>query len=154
MLDRHLPRASFGATALAAALLGATTLSAPAFAAHTLHLVEHALTDKTLDLGAKGDSVGDLLTFANPVFDADDKVEVGSDQGFCVRVVAGASWECFWTLMLKNGQITVEGPFRDAGDSTLAVTGGTGAYLGARGSMSLHARDAAATSYDFVYDLR
>ncbi|MDE1924545.1 MAG: dirigent protein [Gammaproteobacteria bacterium] len=143
MLERTAPLAA----------LAATLLATPALAARTLHLVEHADTDRTLDLGRKGDSRGDLLTFANPVYDAANRAQVGTDQGFCVRVVTGASWECFWTLRLKDGQITVEGPFLDAGDSTLAVTGGTGAYLGARGSMHLHARDAKATSYDFVYHL-
>lgn len=133
--------------------LAALLLAPPAFAARTLHFVEHALTDRTLDLGAKGDSRGDLLTFANPVFDAANKQRVGGDQGFCIRVVTGASWECFWTLILKDGQITVEGPFYDAGDSTLTVTGGTGAYAGARGSMVLHSRNAKSTSYDFTYRL-
>ncbi len=138
---------------LAYAALAAIALAPPAFAARTLHVVEHALTDRVLDLGAKGDSRGDLLTFANPVFDAANKTQVGSDQGFCIRVVKGKRWECFWTLLLDHGQITVEGPFRDHGDSTLAVTGGTGAYAGARGSMTLHARDAKSTSYDFIYHL-
>ena len=138
---------------LACAALVAIVLAPPAFAARTLHVVEHALTDRVLDLGAKGDSRGDLLTFANPVFDAANKTEVGSDQGFCIRVVKGKSWECFWTLLLHHGQITVEGPFRDDRDSTLTVTGGTGAYAGARGSMTLHARDAKSTSYDFIYHL-
>jgi hypothetical protein len=137
----------------AIAALAAILLAPPAFTARTLHLVERARTDRVLDLGAKGDSRGDLLTFANPVFDAANKVQVGSDQGFCIRVVKGKSWECFWTLLLHDGQITVEGPFRDDRDSTLTVTGGTGAYAGARGSMTLHARDAKSTSYDFIYHL-
>lgn len=135
------------------ATLAASLLAPAAFAGQTLHFVEHALTDRTLDLGTKGDSRGDLLTFANPVFDAANRGQVGGDQGFCIRVVTGQSWECFWTLMLPKGQITVEGPFRDNADSVLAVTGGTGAFAGARGSMKLHARDAKGTSYDFTYDL-
>jgi allene oxide cyclase len=125
----------------------------PAIAAEHLVVVERAMTDTTVDLGAKGDSVGDLLTFANPVYDATNKTQLGSDQGYCVRVVVGKSWECFWTLLLAGGQITVEGPFYDSGDSTLAVTGGTGKYAGARGTLKLHARDAKATAYDFTYDL-
>lgn len=116
-------------------------------------MIEHALTDSVLDLGAKGDSAGDLLTFANPVYDAADKTQVGSDQGYCVRVAVGKSWECFWTLILKQGEITIEGPFYDHGDSLLAITGGTGKYVGARGSLALHPRDAKGSSYDFVYEL-
>jgi allene oxide cyclase len=63
----------------------------------------------------------------------------------------GKAWECFWTLSLADGQITVQGPFLDGGDSVLAVTGGTGAYAGVRGDMKLHARKG--TEYDFIYNL-
>ena len=125
----------------------------PTLAGEKIQLVERADTDATLDLGVKGDSVGDLLTFANPVYDAANKTQVGSDQGYCVRVIAGKSWECFWTLRLKEGQITIEGPFYDAGDSVMAVTGGTGKYAGAKGDMKLHPRDAKGSSFDFVYEL-
>ena len=135
------------------AALAAALFALPAWAGEQLKLVERALTDATLDLGLKGDSVGDLLTFANPVFDAVNKTQLGSDQGYCVRVVVGKSWECIWTLLLKHGQITVEGPFLDDGDSVMAITGGTGKYAGAKGSLKLHARDAKGSSYDFLYDL-
>lgn len=138
------------AFASAALVLLVTT---PAIAGERLQFVERAMTDATLDLGAKGDSVGDLLTFANPVFDADNKMQVGRDQGFCVRVVVGKSWECFWTLTLATGQITLEGPFKDTGESLMAVTGGTGKYEGAKGQLKLHARDAQASAYDFTYEL-
>jgi allene oxide cyclase len=136
-------------------LAGALALQAPfaALAAERLQVVEHADTDTVVDLGTKGDSVGDLLTFANPIYDAANKTKLGSDQGYCVRVVVGKSWECFWTLILAAGEITVEGPFYDSGDSVMVVTGGTGKYAGAKGDMKLHARDAKSTSYDFVYEL-
>ncbi len=124
-----------------------------AWGAERLQVIEHADTDTVVDLGTKGDSVGDLLTFANPVYDAANKTKIGSDQGYCVRVVVGKSWECFWTLVLAGGEITVEGPFFDTGDSVMAITGGTGKYAGAKGAMKLHPRDAKATAYDFVYDL-
>jgi hypothetical protein len=91
--------------------------------------------------------------FANEVFDAANSIRIGSDQGYCVRITPGKSWECFWTLILKTGLITVEGPFMDEGDSLFVVTGGTGEYVGAKGSMTLHPRDAKASSYDFTYDL-
>lgn len=125
-----------------------------ASAAEVLKLVERAETDAVTDIGAKGDSVGDILTFANPMFDAANKTKVGTDQGFCVRTEAGKSWECWWTLMLKDGQITVEGPFLDKGDSVLAITGGTGKYAAARGQMKLHARDDKGKEYDFVYEVQ
>jgi allene oxide cyclase len=136
----------------AAALFTALT-TLPVLAAEQIKVVEHPVGETTVDLGAKGDSIGDLLVFSNAVFDAANKTQLGTDQGYCVRTIVGKSWECFWTLTLKAGQITVEGPFMDEGDSLFAVTGGTGKYTGAKGSMKLHPRDAKSTSYDFTYDL-
>ncbi len=133
--------------------LGAALLTLPAIAAEQIKVVERPVGETTVDLGAKGDSVGDMLVFANGVFDSDNRTQVGTDQGYCVRTIVGKSWECFWTLTLKAGQITIEGPFMDEGDSLFTVTGGTGKYAGAKGSMKLHARDAKASSYDFTYDL-
>lgn len=131
----------------------AMLLALPVFAGEQIKVVERPVGETTVDLGAKGDSIGDLLVFANGIFDSANKTKIGSDQGYCVRTVVGKSWECFWTLTLKAGQITVEGPFMDEGDSLFAVTGGTGKYAGAKGSMKLHPRDAKSTSYDFTYDL-
>jgi allene oxide cyclase len=123
-------------------------------AARTITVIEHATTDAVTDTGAKDDSAGDILTFGNEVFGADNKTKVGSDQGWCIRIVAGKSWECAATVMLDGGQITVEGPFLDAGDSVWAVTGGTGRYLRVHGEMKLHARDAKGSEYDFKFNLR
>jgi allene oxide cyclase len=140
----HIYRVLAAAAALA---------SLPALAAEQIVVVERPAGETTVDLGAKGDSVGDLLVFSNKVYDPANKTQLGTDNGYCVRTVVGKSWECFWTLTLKAGQITVEGPFMDSGDSLLAVTGGTGKYAGARGSMKLHPRDPTPTAYDFTYDL-
>jgi hypothetical protein len=140
--------------AACAAMLTALGAAGAAAAAEQIKLVEHPVGETTVDLAAKGDSVGDMLVFANAVFDAANTTQVGTDQGYCVRTIVGKSWECFWTLSLKGGQITVEGPFLDQGDSVLAVTGGTGRYAGARGSMKLHVRSAAAPELiDFAYEL-
>jgi len=135
------------------AVLAAALLSLPALAAEQIKVVERPVGETSVDLGTKGDTVGDMLVFANGVFDPANKTQIGTDQGYCVRTIVGKTWECIWTLTLKAGQITVEGPFFDEGDSLLAVTGGTGQYVGAKGSMKLHPRDAKSTSYDFTYDL-
>lgn len=119
----------------------------------TLHVIEHATTDTVGDIAPVGDSVGDTLGFANEVFDEANTKKVGADNGFCARTAVGAAWECVWTITLDQGQITVEGPFYDAQDSVLAITGGTGQYSEARGSMTLHARNAQGSEYDFVYTI-
>jgi allene oxide cyclase len=116
-----------------------------------LAVIEHATTDTVVDLTTNGDSTGDLLTFHNELFDDGNEIVVGTDQGECTRIEVGVSWECRWINVLEGGSITVEGPFFDQGPSAMAITGGTGAYRGARGSMRLVARDAAGTEYDFVF---
>jgi allene oxide cyclase len=118
-----------------------------------VHVIEHATTDTISNQGGgSGDAVGNILTFSNEVFDQSNSAKVGSDQGYCVRLVVGESWECNWTTFLARGQITVEGPFYDTKDSVLAVTGGTGAYANVRGSMELKSR-AGGTQYDFIFHL-
>jgi allene oxide cyclase len=116
-----------------------------------LEVVEHATTDTVVDLTTNCDSTGDLLTFHNELFNAANTDVVGSNQGECVRIEVGVSWECRWVNFLEGGSITVEGPFLDAGPSALAITGGTGAYRGARGSMRLVAANDAATEFDFIF---
>jgi allene oxide cyclase len=135
------------------ACVGTIFVSAVPTHAEDLAFVERATTDAVLDIGAGGDSPGDILTFGNDIYDAADKNKVGSDNGWCIRTVAGKAWECFWTLFLQDGQITVAGPFMDGKDSVLAVTGGTGKYQNTRGQMTLHSRDAQGTAYDFKYHL-
>ena len=130
--------------------LAAAFLTLPAFAKEQIVVVERPVGETSVDLGAKGDSVGDMLVFANKVYDAGNKTQVGTDQGYCVRTVVGKMWECFLTITFKDGQIVTEGPYSDTGDSVWAVTGGTGKYAGARGSLKLHPHG---ELIDFAYDL-
>ena len=119
-----------------------------------LTVVEHAVSDTVVDTGAPGDSLGDVLAFGNPIFDAANAKQIGRDQGYCVRTNVGTSWECNWTVILDQGSLVVEGPYYDdLHDSQLAITGGTGDFRNARGEMTLHSRNAAGTEYDFIYRL-
>jgi hypothetical protein len=121
----------------------------------TIKLVEHAETDTVRHIGPakEEDSAGDVLTFANPVFNAENTKQVGTDNGQCLRTAPGKAWECIWTVTLDEGQITVEGPFYDGKDSVLAITGGTDEYKDASGQMKLHARNPEETEYDFTYEV-
>lgn len=143
--------------ALAAVVLTASAalLAAPPAAADpgVITVVERATTDLVTDIGTKGDSAGDILTFANEVFDASDSKKVGTDQGVCVRVLPKVSWDCRWTLSLPEGQLMVQGPFFDQANSVLAIVGGTGQYGGARGDMQLNHIVPDDSSYQFVYRL-
>ena len=62
----------------------------------------------------------------------------------------------FAVFAVVPDQLMVEGPFYDQAEAdgsvgTLAITGGTGRYTGARGWMGLYDRNAPTQEYDFVY---
>jgi hypothetical protein len=144
------------ATAAAAAVVivaAAALAEGASTTAKTIRVVERATTDAVTDTGKKGDSAGDLLTFANALYNAANTRSVGSDDGWCIRTAVGKSWECAWTTSLADGQIMVAGPFLDAGPSKLAIVGGSGMYAGARGWMDLRSRNKKGTEYDFVFHL-
>ena len=143
-----------GIAVLVAGIVVTTAGGNATSSAATLTVVERATTDAVTDTGKKGDSAGDLLTFANALYNAGNTKKVGTDNGYCVRTVVGKSWECWWTAFLPGGQIVVEGPFLDAGPSKLAITGGTGTYSRASGWMDLRARNKKGTAYDFTYHVQ
>src|SRR5262245_10595852 len=147
-----VPTAVAAAAALVFAVVNATAHGKPKGTGGTIHVIEHATTDEVTN-GSATDAAGNVLTFANDVFDSADKSKVGTDQGYCVRIVVGKSWECNWTTFLPGGQITVEGPFSDTGNTVVAITGGTGKYRNARGWMELNYHNPAGTKFDFVFHL-
>jgi allene oxide cyclase len=146
-----VPAVVLAAALLVFAVVTATAGRSRSHAGGSIRVIEHATTDAVTN--GSGDQAGNILTFANAVFDRSNSHKVGTDQGYCVRIEVGKSWECNWTTFLPGGQITVEGPFLDTGDSTVAITGGTGAYRNARGSMELKYRNPAGTEFDFVFNL-
>jgi allene oxide cyclase len=115
-------------------------------------VVERPLSDAVTDTGPAGDSAGDLLTFANKLYDDTNTDVVGKDQGSCIRIdPAKGKWQCSYTSFLEGGQITVEGAFYDTRDSLFAVTGGTGQYRNVRGTQALKVRSDG--NFDFVFKL-
>lgn len=155
-LHRLVPTAAACAAAILATAILAAGCGGSDSETTTIKLIEHAETDTVRHIGPakEEDSVGDVLAFANPVFDSANEKKEGTDNGACIRTAAGEAWECFWTVTLSGGQITVDGPFYDGKDSTLAITGGTGDYSEAHGQMQLHARDPEETEYDFTYEIQ
>ena len=119
-----------------------------------IHLVEHYNNGVIIDIGTKGDSMGDLNPFADPIYDASNKKQVGSESGSCIRTIVKKLWECNWTVFLKGGQISVEGPnYDDSANSVLAIIGGTGIYRNARGELKVHVRNKAGTLDDYRFYL-
>ena len=155
----HIRLSAMIAAATAALAMSAALAAGPAYAkrAHaagkTVHVIEHAITDTEVPGVGGKDVKGNILTFNNPVFDTANRKQVGHDEGFCTRLsVKQGIWECLWTTFLKGGQITVQGPFYDTRNSELSITGGTGAYEGARGQMDLKSRNGG-KEFDFIFHL-
>jgi allene oxide cyclase len=163
-MTRKRTLAAVGITALIAlaavpVVAGAST-DATAGSHHSgtvVHVVEHAITDTVQQFHPPNNSLGDVLGFHNPVFNAANTHQVATDNGYCIRTVATGKteWECTWTTLLPGGHITVEGPYYDDGtNTTLTITGGTGRYTGATGHMLLHARgNPVGSEYDFIFHL-
>lgn len=102
-------------------------------------VIDHVVGQRGVDVAKIMQTPGAVWPFQDPVYDAGDTDVIGSDLGECVRInISRGSWECRWTTFLTDGQISVEGPYYDTKPSVLTVTGGTGIYEGATGSMSLN----------------
>ena len=89
---------------------------------------------KVIDVGEPGDSVGDILTFDQPLLN-DQGEQIGNNSGTCIRTRVAHSFQCQWTLTLENGSIQVAGREFDKGTSAIAIVGGTGHYAGITGQM-------------------
>jgi allene oxide cyclase len=100
--------------------------------------VDRASTASIVDVGDPGDSVGDIRTSHDLLYDGTGKL-MGRTLSDCTRVRPNkGAWVCLWTIqILGKGSLTLEGPLLDSRNSVLAVTGGTGAFLSARGQVLL-----------------
>lgn len=87
-----------------------------------------------VDIGEPGDSVGDSLTFDQPLLDKGMKT-IGNNSGTCIRTRVAHSFQCQWTLSFNNGSIQVAGREFDQGKSTISIIGGTGDYARISGEM-------------------
>jgi allene oxide cyclase-like protein len=134
---RYLIAAGIAAAALAATpLASASTGGAQDTHRHTetLQLVARQTQTASLDLGAKGHSLGDQLIIAEDLYR--DGKKTGDHSVTCTYVHTGPDeLQCLGTFALPQGQITGQAllhlPATSAVD--IAITGGTGAYSGAGG---------------------
>ena len=141
-------------------LAGALSLirleTAPAAAKESLTLIEHVTNETVVDLGDKGDAVGDTLVFNNELYDDKDANLVGNSNGSCIRTTVGELWECTFTNTMEHGSLVVVGPFHDSGRGTFAITGGTGEYSDATGQMILTTAEEStedSPKWQFVFEI-
>ena len=103
---------------------------------HTSSKLEHA---GSVDNAPVGDSPGDRIFFTETLLDSSGRV-IGHDAADCVRLFDTRS-ECTGTYSLAGGQVTVQlvqPSFSGTLTYTQAITGGTGRYGGASGTVTVH----------------
>lgn len=102
----------------------------------TLVTIADARVDKAhfIDIDQPGDSVGDILTFDQPLLNQEME-QIGNNSGICIRTRAGHSFQCQWTLTFEDGTIQVAGREFDKGTSNITIVGGTGRYADIAGEM-------------------
>ena len=131
-----------GAAVAAVTALPATGQEAPTARTLTFASVQAKGGERSIDAPPRGESVGDRFVFASTL--RDGKALAGRMEGDCLAVdLKYEGLQCTLTAVLRDGSITLQGASlnkRIPGSSApsgdvYAITGGTGAYVGAAGSM-------------------
>ena len=89
--NRKLITAAAGVLALVlapAAALASTSSPSSSNSPVVIHVVEHAITDTVQEFHPGTMSLGDVLAWHNPVYNASDTQPVATDNGYCIRTVA------------------------------------------------------------------
>ena len=106
-----------------------------------VHLVDNA---------PSGDSVGDMVIFTERLFDRHGKL-IGSDAASCVRLFDATSL-CTGTYKLPRGRLMVQllqPGLTGTRTYEQAITGGTGRYAGARGTVRVAQRASGGDRFRF-----
>ncbi|CAB9514927.1 Inherit from NOG: allene oxide cyclase [Seminavis robusta] len=152
---------------LALTLLGlGTTVQAAGLESGTTPTIAVSISDVITTLRDGVEGVGDVYTWdrRNPIYKEDTMI--GDNEGHYIRLTNegdDSEWDCVFTAFFEDGQIHGVGPF-NSGETQMAVSGGTGKYVGAVGSLGLSFADFVnadgspnATglyyAYNYVFDL-
>ena len=109
----------------------------------TLTQADTTLQPTFVDAGTPGPSAGDLAVIHDGV--KLNGAPAGSYNQVCTLASLGSSpftseFECVGSITLKDGTITMAGPFVPArAEQSAAITGGTGRYRTARGEVVIRA---------------
>jgi hypothetical protein len=158
-LARALIAGSIAATAILAGGASASPSgsSRPERKVHVLKVHRDAGHDVFIDADRSAtpdkpapDSVGDQDVFNGKFFLRNQ--QVGRDGGVCTLVELPSIYHCNATNWFDKGQLTVQfiGDFSSTEPGRFAITGGTGAYRGARGEVKYVAKpDGAEVTFRF-----
>ena len=132
------------AAAAVVALCAAGAAGAAKSAGVTMHLVEKDAGGNFVDNkpyakpGSHAASIGDMFVFSSKLLTHANK-QAGMLYGSCIAATAGndPTFECTGTFTLAGGELALQTVIRQTDKVThIAIVGGTGAYEGARGSIT------------------
>jgi len=133
---------ALGTAALAVAATAAVAVDGKQATPHQRHFVlyEHDTSRQSIDLGDPGPSLGDIFAFGGNVSDAQGGPAIGRMAGSCTTT-SDTEILCVAAFTLDGGQITYQGivdtgVFFTGQSVEFAVTGGTGPYRNARGTLT------------------
>lgn len=101
-----------------------------------IRITDRQLTQKRVDLAPRGTSAGDLEIVRHRLFDRAKSV-IGRSELVCTFVDNRRSRSCRGTYILPRGKIVVGGALQYHQFYVLAVTGGTGLFDNARGTLTV-----------------
>ena len=153
-MKRLIPVAALAAVALLAAAILSASGSAQQTGARTFTLIEkeNEGTFHFVNLPPRGKAIfrggpvsaGDLFVFHQPLRTSAGR-RAGAADVNCTATGGGkgftkAQFACHGVYGLKNGDLAVEAAFHGQNVVTIAVTGGTGVFEGAQGSIKSNNR--------------
>jgi hypothetical protein len=126
----------------------------------TLRLVATEDQSQFVDLGTTGPSLGDELVFSETLSQNGENVGVSGVVCTVTHVTPPydvLTYHCVGTLSLRRGQITLQGLIEvqgenDPGPFTVAITGGTGAFVGADGQAVVRVVSDTTSIYKLRFD--
>jgi hypothetical protein len=123
---------SGGALTLCQAAIPASELKGPG----VVRITDVQVQYNRVDVGAKGPSPGDLEVTRYKLYNKRVREKpIGRAQMVCVNIAQNFR-NCNATYLLPAGKMTVSGALQYRGLYDLAVTGGTGFYTNAHGTMT------------------
>ena len=137
-----------------AAICIGTMLIAGGAAAEQMTLFNVATDDRFVELGQAG-GAGDMILWSSDMEDEAGN-KLGTGAGTCIRLDAAGNYMCHMTIGHDDhGTINVSGvQMAEPETSTLTITGGTGDYQGATGTVrSTPVEDRARFKYEIDYRL-
>ena len=134
-LEQTMSKGGWPAPTVSSVAAGERLAAASAVQGRTLTLLTRPVREADVDVPPRGFSPGDFFIFEEAVFNRNAN-RVGEDSGRCE--VGIRTFTCEATVKVNGkGKIRIAGSLFDNRDSTFPITGGTGRYNTAAGSLTV-----------------